>query len=171
MTTAMQSDVSNDEYISICRFLSHEASLLDDRDYRGWLALLDEGIVYQVLAQQHRGANDAPAFYTIIDEESTALRARVEQIATSKLTHAENPPSLVRRVFSTVVVGTTDRANEFHVRSNIMIFRSKPEIAEDGLYVGVRKDILRTAGGRWELTKRVVYLDHSLLRGCVSIIF
>jgi len=158
-------------YLSALRFLSKEGSLLDRRDYRGWLALLTDDIHYRVSAQINQDAAAGTKDYAIIDEDEGNLRARVEQIATPKLTHAENPPSLARRFFSSVNVEETEQSNEIIAYSNIMVFRSKPEIIDGGLYAGFREDLLRKVDGQWRLARRFVRLDHSTLYGCVSIIF
>ena len=38
-------------------------------------------------------------------------------------------------------------------------------------YVGLREDCLREVAGQWKLARRYVRLDHSVLYGCVSVIF
>lgn len=163
--------VSDDVYLSAYRFLSIEAELLDRRAYKEWLGLLTDDIRYRVTAQVSQDAAESVKDYAIIDEDTTALRARVEQIATPKLTHAENPPSLARRFFSGLNVERGNRPSELVARANVMIFRTKPDMAEGGLYVGARQDTLRKVEGRWRIARRFVRLDHATLYGCVSVIF
>jgi 3-phenylpropionate/cinnamic acid dioxygenase small subunit len=163
--------VSDDVYLSAYRFLSTEAGLLDRRAYKEWLELLTDDVHYRVTAQVSQDAAECAKDFAIIDEDTTALRARVEQIATPKLTHAENPPSLARRFFSGLSVERGNQPSELVARANVMIFRTKPELADGGLYVGSREDMLRKVEGRWRLARRFVRLDHSILYGCVSVIF
>lgn len=163
--------VSDDVYLSAYRFLSIEAELLDRRAYKEWLALLTDDIHYRVTAQLSQDAADGVKDYAIIDEDTDALRARVEQIAAPKLTHAENPPSLARRFFSGLSVDHGKEPDELLARANVMIFRTKPDIADGGLYVGAREDTLRKVEGRWRLARRFVRLDHATLYGSVSVIF
>ena len=163
--------IADSLYLAAFRFLSKEGSFLDRRDYRGWFALLTDDIHYRVAAQIHQDAAAITKNYAIIDEDAVALRARVEQIGTPKLTHAENPPSLTRRMFSSVNVEQSEQSGEITVYSNIMVFRGKPEIGDGGIYSGLREDRLREVDGRWKLARRFVRLDHTVLYGCVSIIF
>ncbi len=168
----MSIDAGSDEtFISVYRFLSHESALLDDRRYLEWLALLTDDVRYRVFAQVNRDAGSARSDYVIIDEDLVSLRARVEQIATPKLTHAENPPSLARRFFSTLNVAPGSHSDELVVGTSIMIFRARPEFPEGGLYVGKRTDRLVRRAADWRLASRDVHLDHAVLQGCVSVVF
>ncbi len=89
--------VTDPVYLSAYRFLSTEACLLDRRAYKEWLNLLTDDIHYRVTVQLNQDAASGVKDYTIMDENAFALRARVEQIASPRLTHAENPPTLARR--------------------------------------------------------------------------
>ena len=162
---------SDDIFLSAYRFLSVEAEMLDRRAYREWLSILTDDIHYRVTAQISRDAGDSVKDYAIIDEDTSALRATVEQIANPKLTHAENPPSFARRFFSGLSVERGRQPDEFVARASVMIFRTKPDLADGGLYVGFREDLLRKVDARWRLARRSVRLDHSILHGCVSVIF
>src|SRR4051794_26508291 len=129
--------VSDEIYLSAYRFLSVEADLLDRRAYQQWLSLLTDDIHYRVAAQHSQDAASPIKEYAIIDEDASALRARVEQIASPKLTHAENPPSFARRFFSTVSVEYGRQPDEFVARASVMIFRTKPDMTDGGLYAGL----------------------------------
>jgi 3-phenylpropionate/cinnamic acid dioxygenase small subunit len=163
--------VPDDVYLSAYRFLSSEAGLLDRRAYAEWLGLLTDDVRYRVTAQLTQDAAAGVKDYTIIDEDASALRARVEQIAAPKLTHAENPPTLARRFFSGLSIERAAQANGLVARANVMVFRSKHDLPEGSLYVGFREDWLRQVDGQWKLAQRFVRLDHSTLQGCVSVIF
>lgn len=163
--------VGDDVFLSVYRFLSVEAALLDRRAYKEWLALLTDDLHYRVTAKLSRDAADSVKEYAIIDEGAEALRARVEQIATPKLTHAENPPSLARRFFSGLSVERENQHGDLLARANVMVFRTKPDLADGGLYVGYREDMLRKVEGQWRLARRFVSLDHATLYGSVSVIF
>ena len=158
-------EVDNDTYLTIQQFLYREAALLDRRDYRGWMSLLAEDVTYRVSAQVNRDADVGPLPYAIIDETAARLRARLEQVATAKLTHAENPPTLTRRMVSNVLVTRGDRDNEYMVTSNLLIFRTRPEVPEGALYAGERADILRRVNGTLLIARREVVLDHAVLQG------
>jgi 3-phenylpropionate/cinnamic acid dioxygenase small subunit len=92
--------IADRDYIEIQRFLYREAALLDRRDYAGWLALLTDDITYRVAQQVARAAPEGGLDYAIVDEDADNLKARVVQLADPKLTHAENPPSFIRRFVS-----------------------------------------------------------------------
>ncbi len=146
-TTTSTVDVDNDTYLAIQRFLYREAAILYCRDYRGWLSLLTDDVIYRVSAQVNRDADVGPLSYAIIDETAARLKARLEQVANAKLTHAENPPTLTRRMISNVLAACGGRDNEFIVTSNLLIFRTRPEMPEGALYAGERTDILRRVNG------------------------
>ena len=170
-TANTMGEVDNDTYLTIQRFLYREAALLDRRDYRGWMSLLAEDVTYRVSAQVNRDADVGPLPYAIIDETAARLRARLEQVATAKLTHAENPPTLTRRMVSNVLVTRSDRDNEYMVTSNLLIFRTRPEVPEGALYAGERADILRRVNGTLLIARREVVLDHAVLQGNISTLF
>jgi 3-phenylpropionate/cinnamic acid dioxygenase small subunit len=170
-TTNAMVDVDNDTYLAIQRFLYREAALLDHRNYRGWMALLTDDVVYRVSAQVNREADVGPLPYAIIDETAARLRARLEQVANAKLTHAENPPTLTRRMVSNVLAARGDRDNEFMVTSNLLIFRTRPETPEGALYAGERADVLRRVNGTLLIARREVTLDHAVLQGNISTLF
>jgi 3-phenylpropionate/cinnamic acid dioxygenase small subunit len=69
-------------YFAIQRFLFVEASLLDRRDYRGWLALLTDDVVYRVLAQVNRDVEAGPLWYALVNEPAFRLKARVSRSST-----------------------------------------------------------------------------------------
>jgi 3-phenylpropionate/cinnamic acid dioxygenase small subunit len=154
--------------LAIERFLFIEAGLLDRREYRSWLALLTEDVTYRVLAYVNRDADVGPLAYAVIDEPAFRLKARVEQILNAKLTHAENPPTLTRRFVSNILAAAGERESEFIVTSNLLVYRTRPDISEGALYAGGRTDILRRADGSFRLARREVRLDQSVLQGSMS---
>src|SRR6516165_7753986 len=157
---AAANGVGVEAYLAIQRFLFVEAALLDRRDYRGWLALLTDDVTYRVLAYVNRDA--------VIDEPAFRLKARVEQILNSKLTHAENPPTLTRRFVSNVIAAAGERAGEYIVTSNLLVYRTRPSISEGALYAGERNDVLRELHGSLRIARREVRLDQSVLHGSIS---
>lgn len=159
--------VADRDYFEIQRFLYREAGLLDRRAYGDWLKLVTDDIVYRVLAQVTRDAQSGNLDYTIIDEGAENLRARVAQIGNPKLTHAENPPPLIRRFVSNFQVCPGPAPAEFAVESNLLVYRSRSTIPEGHLYVGERHDVLRRVDGGLRLARRDVHLDHAILFGGV----
>jgi 3-phenylpropionate/cinnamic acid dioxygenase small subunit len=158
-------------YIEIQRFLFREAALLDRRDYLGWLALTTDDINYRVNAAVARDAGAAAVDYSIVDEDAVALKSRIDQIVNPKLTRAENPPSLTRRVVSNIEAYEGGVLDEVLATSYLLAYRSRPSIPEGGFYVAQRQDTLRKGGSGWRLARRLVQLDHTMLfNGALSTI-
>jgi phthalate 3,4-dioxygenase subunit beta len=150
-------------YIEIQRFLFREAALLDRRDFAAWLALTTEDITYRVKASVARDAAAAAVDYAIIDEDSAALKSRIDQISNPKLTRAENPPSMTCRVVSNVEAYRGSKLDEVVAISYLLAYRSRPSLPEGGFYVAHREDVLRKGVEGWRLAQRLVLLDQIML--------
>jgi 3-phenylpropionate/cinnamic acid dioxygenase small subunit len=155
--------VDDSLYIEIQRFLFREAALLDRRDYTGWLALTTEDINYRVNAAVARDAGDPAVDYSIVDEDAVALKSRVDQISNPKLTRAENPPSLTRRVVSNIEAYQGNVPGEVLATSYLLAYRNRPSVPLGGFYVAQRQDILRKGESGWRLARRLVQLDQTML--------
>src|SRR5262244_2357398 len=168
-----QEPIAVDEalYIEIQRFLFREAALLDRREYDAWLALTTEDIQYCVTAAVSRDAGANAVDYSIIDENLVGLKSRIDQISNPRLTRAENPPSMTRRVVSNIEAYHAERNDEFSVTSYLLAYRSRPGVPEGGFYVAVRHDTLRRSSADWRLARRNVQLDHTMIfNGALSIL-
>jgi 3-phenylpropionate/cinnamic acid dioxygenase small subunit len=165
-----KNSVSDADFIAIQRFQSHEAALLDQRRFREWHALLTDDVTYRVSAQVVRDSAAGNLEFAFIDEDAVAFKARVDQVSNPKLTHAENPPSLTRR-FVSGLQASYGEAGEFHAKSSILIYRSRPSLHQEGFYVGERRDLIRRTEGGLRIARREVRLDQALLDGAVSILF
>jgi 3-phenylpropionate/cinnamic acid dioxygenase small subunit len=163
MSDVKPSAVDSGLYIEVQRFLYREAALLDRREYAAWLALTTEDVHYRVTASVARDAGTAAVEYAIIDEKWTGLKSRIDQISNPRLTRAENPPSLTRRVVSNIEAYQAGKQNEFSVVSYLLAYRSRPSAPEGGFYVAVRHDILRRIDNDWRIARRDVQLDHIML--------
>lgn len=163
MSDAKARAVSDALFVEIQRFLYREAGLLDRRDYTGWLALVTRDIRYRVRAGVARDADAKPMNYAIIDEDLSGLKSRVDQISNPRLTRAENPPSMTRRVVSNVEAHHSQKQNEFEVVSYLLAYRSRPSAPEGGFYVAVRYDTLRRGASGWALASRDAHLDQTMI--------
>lgn len=150
-------------YIDIQRFLFREAYLLDKREYGAWLALTTPDFRYCIRVAVARDAAASPLDYAIVDEDAVALKSRIDQISNPKLTRAENPPSMTRRVVSNIEAYHSGAAEEFVVRSYLLAYRSRPSAPEGGYYVAERQDILKRIDAEYRLAQRLVRLDHTVL--------
>jgi phthalate 3,4-dioxygenase subunit beta len=163
MSDAKLKSVDDGLFIEIQRFLYREAALLDRRQYQTWLSLLTDDVHYRVTAAVARDAGASALDYAIIDEQMTGLKSRIDQISNPRLTRAENPPSMMRRVVSNIEAHHADRPSEFSVESYLLAYRSRPGAPEGGFYVAVRHDTLRRSNTDWRLARRTVHLDHLML--------
>jgi 3-phenylpropionate/cinnamic acid dioxygenase small subunit len=163
MSDTKPSAVDDALFVEIQRFLFREAALLDRRDYGAWLSLTTEDVQYRVTAAVARDAGAKAVEYAIIDETLTGLKSRIDQISNPRLTRAENPPSLTRRVVSNVEAYHADKEGELSVMSYLLAYRSRPSTPEGGFYVAVRHDTLRRSEAGWRLARRDVHLDHVML--------
>src|SRR5262252_1729161 len=144
-----QEPIAVDEalYIEIQRFLFREAALLDRREYGAWLALTTEDIQYRVTAAVSRDAGAKAVDYSIVDENLVGLKSRIEQNSNPRLTRAENPPSMTRRVVSNIEAYHGKVPSEIFATSYLLAYRSRPSVPEGGFYVAERWDVLRRTAG------------------------
>lgn len=150
-------------FIEIQRFLYREAGLLDRRDYATWLALVAPDIRYRVTAAVARDADAKPVNYAIVDEDLTGLKSRIDQISNPRLTRAENPPSMTRRVVANIEAYHCANPGEIDVVSYLLAYRSRPSTPEGGFYVAMRNDTLRRAASGWQLASRSAHLDQTMI--------
>jgi 3-phenylpropionate/cinnamic acid dioxygenase small subunit len=169
MTNTELRAVDNDLFVEIQRFLFREAALLDRREYTAWLELVTEDIRYRVSAAVARDAGTPQVDYAIIDEDLTTLKSRIDQISNPRLTRAENPPSMTRRVVSNIEAYHGETKGDVSVVSYLLAYRSRPSIPEGGFYVAVRHDILRQRDSDWRLADRNVQLDHIMFMTARSV--
>jgi 3-phenylpropionate/cinnamic acid dioxygenase small subunit len=164
--------------LEIERFLFAEAALLDRHEYRDWLSLFADDLVYRmpVTTNYHEQAVGAPpapsaqAYYFF--EDLRTLTQRVKRLETGK-GWAEMPPSRTRRMISNVMLMPTDISDEWDVACNFLLYRSRLERQVD-LFVGGRVDRLRRHpdGTRWKIARRDLTLDQgTLLANNLSIFF
>jgi phthalate 3,4-dioxygenase subunit beta len=163
MRDAKLKPVDDGLFVEIQRFLYREAGLLDRRQYHAWLSLLTDDVLYRVTAAVARDAGESALDYAIIDEHMTGLKSRIDQISNPRLTRAENPPSMMRRVVSNIEAYHGDGPSEFSVESYLVAYRSRPGAPEGGFYVAGRHDTLRRSDAVWRLARRTVHLDHLML--------
>jgi 3-phenylpropionate/cinnamic acid dioxygenase small subunit len=150
MIASAPGDPTDDHiYISVQRFLSREGNCLDRRAFREWLDLWSDELHYRVTAQVNRDAASTTVDYALIDEDAVGLKARIDQISNPRLTHAENPPTLVRRFFSNLMVEKGDGADVYVATSNVIVYRTRSQLPDGSLYAGVRRDVLSCGTGNW----------------------
>ena len=149
-------------------FYYREAELLDDRKLREWFELLADDIRYWMPIRHNplerpenlsdEIAKPGEGFY--FDDDKDSLRIRVERVY-AKNAWAEMPPSRTRHLITNVRVKKDD-GRDIEVHSNFLVYRTRMEADQD-MFVGVRKDLLRRAGGAFQIARRTIILDQAVL--------
>ncbi len=149
-------------------FLYREADLLDRRRASEWLGLLADDLHYfmpmrrNVPFGEHAARENTRAGEDIswFDEDKWTLSKRVDQIMTG-IHWAEEPLSRVCH-FVTNIRLLAVRENEVEVGSRFLIYQNRVE-TETYLFAGKRTDLLRRVGEGWQIARREITLDQSVL--------
>ena len=156
----------------IAEFLYREAELLDERRYEEWLALLADDIRYWMPMRRNVKFGEDEREFTRegtdiawFDEGKETLIRRVRQIQTG-IHWAEEPQSRIAHLVSNVQVveasPSVAEAREVAVKCRFLIYRNRVETETD-ILVGKREDLLRRAGGDWQIARRKIILDQNVL--------
>jgi 3-phenylpropionate/cinnamic acid dioxygenase small subunit len=149
-------------------FLYREADLLDERRYTEWLDLLAEDYEYAVpLRMNVRYEDVAQREQTVageevcwFDEGKATTELRVAQLATGK--HwAEEPVSRVTHLVGNVRLVSVELP-EVEVSCRFVVYRNRVADETDFL-VGRRTDRLRRTADGWQVARRRLLLDQSVL--------
>jgi 3-phenylpropionate/cinnamic acid dioxygenase small subunit len=153
-------------------FLYREADLLDERRHDEWLALLAEDIRYWMPMRRNVKVDDREREFTRegrdiswFDEGKETLTRRVRQIQTG-IHWAEEPVSRISHLVSNIqlidVNPSAAAPAEVSVRCRFLVYRNRVETETD-ILVGKREDLLRRAGADWQIARRKILLDQSVL--------
>ena len=170
------------------QFLYREARLLDERRFHEWLELFTDDVRYWMPGRSNRYPKMSKAIVildpdryneeelsredelAILDETKETLGRRIARLDTG-MAWAEDPPSRTRHMLSNIEVEPGDTATEIKVYANFMVYRNRSETEQD-FYVGARQDVLRQVDGAWQIARRKIILDQTvLLAKNVSIFF
>ena len=142
------------------QLLYQEAHLLDSGQFHAWLELLAPDVRYwaPVRAEVPRGqeSEDETGRLLLFDETKASLALRISRLDTG-LAWVENPPTRTRR-FVTNVVTEKEEHGLVHVRSNLLLFRSR-SFVDETILAGCREDKWSRAE-KWLLKERKVLIDH-----------
>lgn len=165
----MNQPVTPELQLDVERFLFEEAAMLDRHEYRDWLSLFADDLVYlmPVTTNYHEQAAGRPpppgpqAFH--FHDDLRTLTQRVKRLETGK-GWAEMPPSRTRRMISNVLLEPAELEGEWNVACNFLVYRSRLERQVD-LFVGSRIDRLRPdpGGTPWKIARRDLTLDQATL--------
>ncbi|BCA38608.1 3-phenylpropionate/cinnamic acid dioxygenase subunit beta [Kluyvera ascorbata] len=159
--------VSLELHHRISQFLYEEARLLDDWQFRDWLAQLDEDIRYTMRTTVNAQTRDRrkgvqPPTTWIFNDNKDQLERRIARLETG-MAWAEEPPSRTRHLISNLQVSETDQPDVFSVRLNYLLSRAQKE-RDETFYVGTRVDkVRRLPGDEWRLLAREIVLDQAVI--------
>jgi 3-phenylpropionate/cinnamic acid dioxygenase small subunit len=154
-----------EEHFEVARFLTREASLLDERRYSDWLALLSEDVEYRVPIRRHRQAEGLDDDWELSKELSAAgelqmtisrlpeLKLRVGRLLSGKA-HTENPPWFTQRLVTNIDVRHGGQPDRLEVESKFLLNRFKA--GREQTIVGSRKDGLVRVEGQLRIRRRWV---------------
>lgn len=148
------------------QFLYREANLLDDRQFKEWLALFSDDTHYFMPIRRTRLSRELDKEFTqpgemaFFDDNKSILEGRVKKLM-SGTAWAEDPPSRTRHIITNVLVDN-DGGEELNVRSNFLLYRTRLK-SEELTWIGSRKDVLRRNEGSFLIAKRHIYLEQTVL--------
>ncbi|MGW4031025.1 3-phenylpropionate/cinnamic acid dioxygenase subunit beta [Streptomyces sp. NPDC004838] len=148
------------------QWLVDEAYTLDAQDYEEWLGLLTDDIHYlmpvRVTTALGSGFDTAPGM-AHFDEDKYSLSRRVARFRTE---HAwtEDPPSRLRHHVTNVRTFATDDEDHLVVDSGILLYRSRGDVREAAQVSAGREDLLRRTADGWQLARRTILVDDSVIR-------
>lgn len=163
--TAPSATVRGDLRESIRDFLYLEACALDEHRYRDWLDMFADDGRYEVPVRVNR-EKDAEWQLSpkgrIFDDDKTTLGVRVSRLETD-FAWAEQPPSHTRHFVTNILVFPSEDPEEYVVKSNCLVYRSRGNDAIPSLFSVQRRDVLRRHGSGWLIAQRFAALDQSMV--------
>lgn len=153
-------------YHQIVDFLYDEAELLDNLKLKEWAESFAEDLVYQAPVKvTHTRSDKGKRGRTMMHlfENLESMQLRIFRIEGTNVAWAEEPRSRTRRLVTNVVVHETEVENEFEVKSYFLVTRNRFEQPDYQLMSGQRHDRLRLINGKFQLARRIIDLDMSVL--------
>ena len=148
------------------RFYYEEAAILDAHRYDEWLALFADDVYYFMPVRRTRMQRDLDKEFTkpgemaFFDDDKPQLISRVRKLQTGR-SWSEDPPSRTRHMITNVRV-VADAGEELQVESNFHLYRTRLKSEED-TWIGSRHDTLRRAGASFQIAKRTILLEQTVL--------
>ncbi len=155
-------------HASVSDFLYSEADLLDERRYTEWLDMLAEDYQYSVPLRMNVAYGETDAREETragkeicwFDEGKDTVELRVTQLATG-VHWAEEPVSRVSHLVTNIRLDAIELP-EVAVSCRFLVYRNRVSDETDFL-VGRRRDRLRQVGDSWQVVRRELLLDQSVL--------
>jgi 3-phenylpropionate/cinnamic acid dioxygenase small subunit len=158
-----------DLHYEVSDFLFREADLLDERRYVEWLDLLADDYHYTVPLRMNVPFSDVATNEATkggkevcwFDEPKATVELRVTQLMTG-VHWAEEPVSRVSHLVTNIRLARV-ALPEVEVSSRFLVYRNRVSDETDFL-VGRRRDVLRQVGEDWQVARRELLLDQSVLQ-------
>lgn len=150
---------------SIRTFLYFESLALDERRFRDWLSAFSEDARYEmpVRVTRENGAEwELSPTSRIFDDTRQTLEFRIERLETD-FSWSEQPPSRTRHFITNILVEPAEKPDEYEVRSNCYLYRSRGEDTTPSIFSAQRKDVLRKNGDSWLIAYRWAALDQAVI--------
>ncbi len=148
------------------QFLYAEAALLDARRYRDWLALLADDIHYWMPIRRTVTQSDIEREFTkpgdmaFFDDDRELLEMRVKKLEAGSA-WSEDPPSRSRHFVSNIrILEVAGHEVTAEVAFHLLRTRLNSEVSG---WFGRRIDMLRRAGDSFQIAKRHIFLDQTLI--------
>ena len=135
-------------------FLIHEATLLDTRRFRDWMALFADDGTYWVPAvpDQDSPFNQASLFY----DDRELMKTRVDRLEHPRI-HVQTPPSRTAHLIGNVVVEEADTAKgEFTIGATFIMVEYRDD--NQRVFAGRQRHKLRREGNSFRIVQKRVDL-------------
>ena len=162
-----QAPADDGTFISIQRFLTAEARMLDEEQYLEWLRLFSPGTRYWMPVMENRYRRDPVHAFSagrmsFFDDTLETLTLRVRRLESGRA-WPEDPP--VRHIYavSNVEAFSAESAGSFIAHSTFVSYRNKLD-RDEATLIGRRRDLLVRGGpSGWLIERRLIMLGQSLL--------
>ncbi len=148
------------------RFYYDEAALLDGRQYTEWLRLFSADVHYFMPLRRTRLTAEIDKEFTrpgemaYFDDTKELLAGRIARLLTGRA-WGEDPPSRTRHSITNVrVLG--DDGNTLDVEASFHVYRARLKQDVDS-WIGRRIDVLRRVDGSFQIVRRRILLDQTVL--------
>jgi 3-phenylpropionate/cinnamic acid dioxygenase small subunit len=157
----------SDLYNRVLSFYYSESQMIDDGELEAWTKLLHPHLRYRMPVRVTRRRNAETSFAKGMGHfwdtyESICLRVR--RLTDTKKAWAEDPPSRTRHFVTNLRV-REDATGNVHVRSNLLLTRSRWDDTSYELISAERRDVLATGSGAlgFLLLRRNILVDQTTL--------
>jgi 3-phenylpropionate/cinnamic acid dioxygenase small subunit len=152
-------------YDEVMDFLIEEAHLLDEGLFNEWLQLLADDVECTMPVRQSVSRQRGPGFdegMIWFQEDKATLSYKVQRLSGDSA-FAEDPPSRTRRLVTNLRLHETAVPGEYLAQSYLLIVRNRGDAQQFDIFAARRDDVLHRTEPGWQLTKRTVLVDQSVL--------